>query len=56
MRKLILSLVAVICLHTVYAQQYWQIDKGNNSITWRVKKGEAHHDHIEMSGNRCRWY
>lgn len=52
MRKLILSLVAVICLHTVYAQQYWQIDKGNNSITWRVKKGEAHHDHIEMSGKQ----
>lgn len=52
MKKIILSLAAFLCLNVVNAQQYWQIDKGSNSITWQVKKGEAHHDHIEMSGKQ----
>ena len=50
MKKLILLLTAFLCLNVVYAQRYWQIDEGSNSITWQVKKGETHHDHIEMSG------
>ena len=52
MKKLILLLTAFLCLNVVYAQRYWQIDEGSNSITWQVKKGETHHDHIEMSGKQ----
>lgn len=38
MKKLILLLTAFLCLNVVYAQRYWQIDEGSNSITWQVKK------------------
>lgn len=50
MKKIILLMVVLLCLGTVKAQQYWQIDSDGNSITWKVKQGEVHHDHIEMSG------
>lgn len=34
------------------AQQFWKIDSLGNSITWQVREGEAHSDHIEMAGKR----
>lgn len=52
MRKLVLLVAALLCLETSYAQQYWNIDKDGNSISWQVKQGEVHHDHIEMAGKR----
>ena len=52
MRKLILLVVVLLCTGVADAQQYWKIDEGGNSITWQVKKGDAHHDHIEMAGKR----
>ena len=52
MRKLILMVVVLLCTGVADAQQYWKIDEGGNSITWQVKKGYAHHDHIEMAGKR----
>ncbi len=52
MRKQVLLIVALLCVGVIQAKQYWQVDKGGNSITWQVKKGETHHDHIEMSGKR----
>lgn len=52
MRKLILLAVALLCLGVTNAQQYWKIDNDGNSITWQIKKGEAHRDHVEMSGKR----
>lgn len=52
MRKLILLIVTLLCLETTYAQQYWNIDKDGNSISWQIKDGDEHHDHIEMAGKR----
>lgn len=52
MKKLILLAVALLCLSVANAQQYWNIDKDGNSISWQVKKGEVHHDHIEMAGKQ----
>ncbi len=52
MKKLILLAVALLCVGVVGAQQYWKVDDGGNSITWQVKKGDVHHDHVEMSGKR----
>ena len=49
MRKLILLVVVLLCTGVADAQQYWKIDEGGNSIIWQVKKGDAHHDHIEMA-------
>lgn len=52
MKKIVLLMAALFCLGAAKAQQYWNIDKKGNSITWQVKKGDVHHDHIEMSGKR----
>ncbi len=52
MKKILLSLASLLCLNVVNAQQCWHIDEGKNSITWQVKEGETHHDHIEMSGKQ----
>ena len=52
MRKLVLLVAALLCLGTTDAQQYWNIDKGGNSISWQIKQGDVHHDHIEMAGKR----
>lgn len=52
MRRFIFLAVALLCLSTAYAQQYWNIGKDGNSITWQVKTGEVHHDHIEMAGKQ----
>ena len=51
-KTFILFLVSFLYFHVTNAQQFWQIDKGGNSITWQIKKGEAHYDHIEMSGKK----
>lgn len=51
MRNLLLSAALLLCLNgQSYAQQYWNVNDGKNSITWQVKKGIKHQDHIEMSG------
>ncbi|MEQ3273541.1 hypothetical protein [Bacteroides thetaiotaomicron] len=51
MRNLLLSAALLLCLNgQSYAQQYWNVNDGGNSITWQVKKGIKHQDHIEMSG------
>ena len=52
MRKLVLLVTVLLCTSVADAQQYWKIDEGGNSITWQVKKGDVHHDHIEMAGKR----
>ncbi len=52
MKKFVLLTAAVFCMGMAKAQQYWNIDKQGNSITWQVKKGDVHHDHIEMSGKK----
>lgn len=50
--RLILLTIALGCLNVINAQQYWHIDKCENSITWHIEQGETHHDHIEMSGKQ----
>lgn len=53
MRKLLLSVALLLCLNgRGMAQQYWNVDDAGNSITWQVKKGVEHQDHIEMAGKR----
>lgn len=52
MKKLILSLISLLIVSQSQAQQYWKIDSVGNSITWHIKKGEVHHDHIEMAGKQ----
>ena len=52
MKKLFLLVMSLLCLESGNAQQYWNIDNGGNSITWQVKKGVVHQDHIEMGGKR----
>lgn len=52
MKKFIVLINALLCVGMATAQQYWNIDKGGNSIIWQTEKGEAHHDHIEMAGKR----
>lgn len=52
MRKTILLVTALLCFTMVQARQYWKINPEGNSITWQVQKGNAHNDHIEMSGKR----
>lgn len=52
MKKIVLLVVALLCFGIAKAQKIWNIDKEGNSITWQVKKGDVHHDHIEMSGKR----
>lgn len=52
MQKLLLLIIGLFCIGTTYSQQYWKIDEGKNSITWQVKPGEEHYDHIEMAGKR----
>lgn len=45
----ILLLLAPLCLR---AADYWTIDSCGNSITWNIRPGQAHDDHIEMSGQQ----
>ncbi|CAK7068054.1 MAG: hypothetical protein BACD_00409 [Bacteroides rodentium] len=52
MKKIVLLMATLFCFGAAKAQQYWNIDKKDNSITWQVKKGDVHHDHIEMSGKQ----
>lgn len=52
MKKLVLFfLLSLLCIHTNYAQQRWEINN-DGGITWLVKKGDVHYDHIEMAGKR----
>lgn len=48
----VLLLICLLGSTFVEAEQYWQVDADRNSITWRPVSGEAHADHIEMSGKR----
>lgn len=52
MKRGFVLVIALLGFGILHAQQHWKIDDGGNSITWKIKKGEAHHDHIEMSGKR----
>jgi len=51
MKRLLLFLILVPFI--VYGQQAnrWEIDS-NGGIIWNIKSGEAHADHIEMSGKK----
>lgn len=51
MQKIILLILSLLCIAPTYAQQRWQINK-DGGITWQVKKGDIHHDHIEMAGKK----
>ncbi len=53
MKKISLWILLLFFLNaTNNAQQFWKIDSLGNSITWQVREGEAHSDHIEMAGKR----
>lgn len=52
MKKFILLVAALLTIGIAQAQQYWNIDRNGNSISWQVKQGIAHQDHIEMGGKR----
>lgn len=52
MRKVIVSALALACAAMLPARQYWRINPEENSITWTVRPGETHRDHIEMAGKR----
>jgi hypothetical protein len=48
-RKLIIILISVIFIINLQGQNRWNMQP-DGSISWTVKKGEAHSDNIEMSG------
>lgn len=50
-KEFISILLCLLCgsFFTVQADNRWSINP-NGSITWQVKSGEAHQDHMEMSG------
>jgi hypothetical protein len=52
MKRLILLYVSFLCIQVSYAQKQRWILNDENGITWNVKKGETHSDHIEMSGKQ----
>ena len=52
--KTIFSILLILSLLTTFAQQkklIWNIAP-DKSIVWQVQKGQAHTDHIEMSGQQ----
>jgi len=51
MKKLFLFFLLLSCIQANHAQQRWKIN-ANGGITWQVKKGDVHHDHIEMAGKQ----
>lgn len=52
MKRIFLSLAAVLSLCAAKAQTYWQVDPTGSGISWNVKAGDEHNDHIEMAGKR----
>jgi hypothetical protein len=46
---LIIIFFTVISFFSLQSQNLWNIQP-DGSISWTVKKGEAHSDNIEMSG------
>lgn len=53
MKKIILSALFIFGLANYgHTQQYWNINNEHTGITWEVKKGQSHHDHIEMAGKQ----
>jgi len=46
---LIIIFFTVISIFSLQSQNLWNIQP-DGSISWTVKKGEAHSDNIEMSG------
>ena len=51
MKRLFLFLLILSYIPINYAQQRWKINT-DGGITWQVKKGDVHHDHIEMAGKQ----
>lgn len=51
MKRLFLFLLILSGIPINYAQQRWKINT-DGGITWQVKKGDVHHDHIEMAGKQ----
>lgn len=51
MKRLFLFLLILSYIPINYAQQRWKINI-DGGITWQVKKGDVHHDHIEMAGKQ----
>jgi hypothetical protein len=50
MKRILFSiLVGVFCVINLQGQNRWNLED-DGSITWKVTKGEAHSDNIEMSG------
>jgi len=47
--KLFILIIVLIQVLSLKAQNRWSLES-DGSITWTVKKGEAHSDNIEMSG------
>ncbi len=47
--KLLVFLLTIISISDLHSQNRWVMEP-DGSISWHVKKGEAHSDNIEMSG------
>jgi hypothetical protein len=43
---------AFVSQPALHAQTRWRLDADGAGITWAVEQGQAHQDHIEMSGRR----
>lgn len=48
---LIFTFFFIFSSNSVYGQNRWTID-GDREISWRIKSGDVHADHIEMSGRQ----
>ncbi|MCF3108176.1 hypothetical protein LL912_05250 [Niabella sp. CC-SYL272] len=51
MRRLLLPVLLCSGVAVFAQQHYWKLDTGG-SIRWTVRPGQAHKDHIEMSGKQ----
>lgn len=52
MKKILIVACIAACTIPTVAKEYWSIDPGARSITWKIQPGEIHGDHLEMSGKR----
>lgn len=48
---LIFTFFFIFSSNSVYTQNRWTVD-GDRGITWSIKSGDVHADHIEMSGKQ----
>lgn len=51
MKRILLIMVLLPVIIFCQQSTRWQIEE-NGSITWKIKEGETHSDHIEMSGRK----